>query len=317
MKTSRSSSPSSSDKAADATRRAPAPSRALDAGVHAIGKKVVEEAAEVVDGRRARGHRARRRGDLPAALPRAGADARARARRSTTSTRISEPSPHPTSTARRPHAAHRRPQQGLAVRARRARCCTRPATGSARDAKELVAASTPTTTSSSSTCARATSRSTSAPGTLDVGITGRDLLLDSGAEAEEILPLGFAALDLPLRRPARHAPTTSPDLDGHARRHRPTPGWSRRTSPSTASTPTVDPPRRRGRDRRPARRRRRRSPTSSRPARTLRKAGPGDLRRADPAVRGGPDPPRGRRAADRRSTSWCAGCRASWSPART
>lgn len=29
-------------------------------------------------------------------------------------------------------------------------------------------------------------------GRLDVGITGRDLLLDSGAEAEEILPLGFA-----------------------------------------------------------------------------------------------------------------------------
>ena len=29
-------------------------------------------------------------------------------------------------------------------------------------------------------------------GTLDVGVTGRDLLLDSGAEAEEILELGFA-----------------------------------------------------------------------------------------------------------------------------
>ena len=29
-------------------------------------------------------------------------------------------------------------------------------------------------------------------GQLDVGITGRDLLLDSGAAAEEILPLGFA-----------------------------------------------------------------------------------------------------------------------------
>jgi ATP phosphoribosyltransferase len=29
-------------------------------------------------------------------------------------------------------------------------------------------------------------------GTLDVGITGRDLLLDSGAPAEEIMPLGFA-----------------------------------------------------------------------------------------------------------------------------
>lgn len=29
-------------------------------------------------------------------------------------------------------------------------------------------------------------------GKLDIGITGRDLLLDSGADAEEILPLGFA-----------------------------------------------------------------------------------------------------------------------------
>ncbi len=29
-------------------------------------------------------------------------------------------------------------------------------------------------------------------GTLDIGITGRDLLVDSGAAAEEILPLGFA-----------------------------------------------------------------------------------------------------------------------------
>ncbi len=28
-------------------------------------------------------------------------------------------------------------------------------------------------------------------GTLDIGITGRDLLLDSGAKAEELLPLGF------------------------------------------------------------------------------------------------------------------------------
>lgn len=31
-----------------------------------------------------------------------------------------------------------------------------------------------------------------ATGRLDIGITGRDLLVDSGADAEEILPLGFA-----------------------------------------------------------------------------------------------------------------------------
>ena len=33
-------------------------------------------------------------------------------------------------------------------------------------------------------------------GTLDIGITGRDLLLDSGAKAEEVLQLGFDALAL-------------------------------------------------------------------------------------------------------------------------
>ena len=51
-------------------------------------------------------------------------------------------------------------------------------------------------------------------GTLDVGITGRDLLLDSGAPAEEILPLGFGRVDLPVRRPG---PATAPrvaDLAG-------------------------------------------------------------------------------------------------------
>src|SRR6195952_1042995 len=44
-------------------------------------------------------------------------------------------------------------------------------------------------------------------GTLDVGITGRDLLLDSGSKAEEVLPLGFgrsrfrfAARPAPWRR---------------------------------------------------------------------------------------------------------------------
>ena len=31
------------------------------------------------------------------------------------------------------------------------------------------------------------------PGQLDVGITGRDLLLDSGADAHEVMPLGFGA----------------------------------------------------------------------------------------------------------------------------
>ena len=40
-------------------------------------------------------------------------------------------------------------------------------------------------------------------GTLDVGITGRDLLLDSGAKAEEVAALGFGRVAVPLRRPGR------------------------------------------------------------------------------------------------------------------
>lgn len=38
-------------------------------------------------------------------------------------------------------------------------------------------------------------------GTLDLGITGRDLLLDSGAGAEEVLPLGFGGSRLRLAAP--------------------------------------------------------------------------------------------------------------------
>jgi ATP phosphoribosyltransferase len=39
-------------------------------------------------------------------------------------------------------------------------------------------------------------------GTLDVGITGRDLLLDSGTPAEEVLPLGFGASTFRFAAPA-------------------------------------------------------------------------------------------------------------------
>ena len=38
-------------------------------------------------------------------------------------------------------------------------------------------------------------------GTLDVGITGRDLLLDSGASAEEVLGLGFGGSSLRFAAP--------------------------------------------------------------------------------------------------------------------
>jgi ATP phosphoribosyltransferase len=47
-------------------------------------------------------------------------------------------------------------------------------------------------------------------GTLDVGITGRDLLLDSGAKAEEVLPLGFGRSRFRFAAPVG----TVRDLDG-------------------------------------------------------------------------------------------------------
>ena len=73
-------------------------------------------------------------------------------------------------------------------------------------------------------------------GTLDVGITGRDLLLDSGAKAEEVMGLGFgrstfrfAGPDRAVRRP-RAAP-------GQPHRHVVRRAWSGSTSPSVASRP--------------------------------------------------------------------------------
>jgi len=50
-------------------------------------------------------------------------------------------------------------------------------------------------------------------GTLDVGITGRDMLLDSHAKADEILPLGFAPSTFRLAAPRGQA-TTLADLSG-------------------------------------------------------------------------------------------------------
>jgi ATP phosphoribosyltransferase len=50
-------------------------------------------------------------------------------------------------------------------------------------------------------------------GTLDLGITGRDMLLDSGASADEVLPLGFAPSTFRLAAPKGSA-TSPADLDG-------------------------------------------------------------------------------------------------------
>lgn len=50
-------------------------------------------------------------------------------------------------------------------------------------------------------------------GTLDVGVTGRDMLLDSGAAADEVMPLGFGATRFRYAAPAEHH-WDIPDLAG-------------------------------------------------------------------------------------------------------
>ena len=130
-------------------------------------------------------------------------------------------------------------------------------------------------------------------GTLDVGITGRDLLRDSGAKAEEVMELGFGSQPVPLRRARRpllrhRRPRRHPDRHV-VRRHRPRlPGAARHRRHR-------DPARRRRRDQHPARggrrdRRRRRDRQHAQGCR------PGDLRRGDPGVRGGAGHPRRRGA---------------------
>lgn len=51
-------------------------------------------------------------------------------------------------------------------------------------------------------------------GTLTVGITGRDMLIDSGATATEVLPLGFAPSTFRLAGPTGRF-ATAQDLSGH------------------------------------------------------------------------------------------------------
>ncbi|MEJ5915714.1 ATP phosphoribosyltransferase [Pseudokineococcus sp. 1T1Z-3] len=51
-------------------------------------------------------------------------------------------------------------------------------------------------------------------GTLDAGLTGRDLLLDSGADAEEVLELGFASSTFRFAAPSGQAPADLAGLAG-------------------------------------------------------------------------------------------------------
>ena len=96
--------------------------------------------------------------------------------------------------------------------------------------------STPRTASSSSTCGPRDIALYVGEGTLDVGITGRDLLLDSGAKAEEVLPLGLRRVAVPVRGPARRARLArrpGRQADRHVVRR----GGARVISRSAASTP--------------------------------------------------------------------------------
>ena len=71
-------------------------------------------------------------------------------------------------------------------------------------------------------------------GALDVGITGRDLLLDSGSAAAEIAAARLRRLDLPLRRARRRASPSSPTSTACAS-PRATRASSATSSPTTAS----------------------------------------------------------------------------------
>ena len=108
-------------------------------------------------------------------------------------------------------------------------------------------------------------------GTLDIGITGRDLLLDSGAKAEEVLSLGFGRSRFLFAGPMGEFTELAP-AGRHAGSPRRTSAWSVPSSRTGASTPPWSASTARSRPAcgsgSPTR-----SPTSSRPARTLRQAG--------------------------------------------
>ena len=75
-------------------------------------------------------------------------------------------------------------------------------------------------------------------GQLDVGITGRDLLLDSAAHRRRDPAARLRRLDVPVRGPARARRRTWPGSPGCGSPRR-TPGWSQATSPSAASQAEV------------------------------------------------------------------------------
>ena len=152
---------------------------ALDAGVHAIGKKLVEEAAESWMAAEHEGPRAGGRGDQPAALPRPGADARLRTdHRRRLRPPVSAAMSHDR-TATAPRCASPCPTRAPWP-SRRARCCARRATASALTTASWCCADPDNGVEFFYLRPRDIAVYVG-EGTLDLGITGRDLLLDSGA----------------------------------------------------------------------------------------------------------------------------------------
>ncbi len=145
-------------------------------------------------------------------------------------------------------------------------------------------------------------------GTLDVGITGRDLLLDSGVDVEEVLPLGFGRSTFRFAGPPGVAKAVgdlaglrvATSYAGLLERHLADHGVQRHRRPARRCRGVGGGA---GRGRRRGRRRRDR----------LDAAGgrPGGLRRADPAVRGRARAARRRRQPTRRWACCRGGCRAS------
>ena len=126
----------------------------------------------------------------------------------------------------------RGPEQGPPRRADAARCCTMPASCSR---STIAASSRASRTSTWTSCSSAptTSSSSSGDGVADLGITGADLLHETGAELPVVRPLGYGrcrlAAAVPPTRPI--APSRTWPARGSRRRIRTRPAAS---SPSAA-----------------------------------------------------------------------------------
>ena len=188
----------------------------LDAGVHAIGKKIVEEAAEVwmaaeyqSDDETAE--------EISQLLYHLQVLMLAKGLTLDGCLRdISERDPpdHPLRPERPHHAENRRAQQGLAVRDRRRRCCSEAGYADASRPEGADRRATRATTSSSSTCARATSPPTSDRARSMSASPAATCCSTRARSAVEIDEPRLRRLDLPLRRADRALPDAAATCTG-------------------------------------------------------------------------------------------------------